>query len=432
MHPEETVAQPNTRPERPAQQTTHTQASDPGSTHGRQRRFWLALLLMVGVTLGCTVADFFEQEAPTPVPTRTLFPTFTPTPESLGGVIIVTPPLMGTPGVIVVPEGTDPQSILPTLWPPPPTPTPMTPVDEIAPGETVEPGILPTVTETESPIPTITETETPTPTPSITPTPFVMVESGLVALRSGPGVEFPLVAQLGPNIPIAITGQNPEGSWYQLCCVNGGEVWVASTHVLVNNDPRAVALFVAGTPPSPTPTFPPTPTGTPTFTPTATPYPFLRSIGPQFFPTSNNFITIWVKLHVGTLRLFTGCDPEGVTEAKEAPAEGYFLQVLFEGFERPSTSGTQPSAGEFACSAAVGAGNRFEYNLKYEYQPPDPRSIVVGPLTPTPHPAELIGTGEWTIFVMDGAGNQLSDEVTFTTQPGNNNREIYVGWERVR
>lgn len=428
MRLEETVAQPATTPVGLAQKVPDVQACSPEAAMGRQRRFWLALLLMVALTLGCTVANFFEREAPTPVPTRTLFPTFTPTPESLGGIIIVTPPLMGTPGVIIVPEGTNPQSILPTLLP---LPTP-TPAVGIEPAETAPPGVAPTATETELPTPTITETETPSPTPSVTPTPFIIVESGLVALRSGPGVEFPLVAQLGPNIPIAITGQNPEGSWYQLCCVNGGVVWVAGSHVLVNNDPRAVALFAPGTPPSPTPTFPPTPTGTPTFTPTATPYPFVRSIGPQFFPTNNNFITIWVKLHVGTLRLFTGCDPEGVTEAKEAPAEGYFLQVLFEGFERPSTSGTRASAGEFACSAAVGAGNRFEYNLKYEYQPPDPRSITVGPLTPTPHPAELIGTGEWTIYVMDGAGNQLSDEVTFTTQPGNNNREIYVGWERVR
>lgn len=431
MNLEETVAQPVTTPDDTAPKPIQIKTGSPQTVAGRQRRFWLALLLMLGVTLGCSAADFFEREAPTPAPTRTLFPTFTPTPESLGGIIIVTPPLMGTPGVIVVPEGTDPQSILPTLLPPPiPTATP--PATGETPVETTSPGILPTVTETELPTATITETETPSPTPSVTPTPFVVVESGLVALRSGPGVEFPLVAQLGPNIPIAITGQNPEGSWYQLCCVNGGEVWVAGSHVLVNNDPRAVALFVPGTPPSPTPTFPPTPTGTPTFTPTATPYPFQRSIGPQFFPTNNNFITIWVKLHVGTLRLFTGCDPEGVTEAKEAPAQGYFLQVLFEGFERPSSTGTQASAGEFACSAAVGAGNRFEYNLKYEYHPPDPRSIVVGPLTPTPQAAQLIGTGEWTIYVMDGAGNQLSEPVTFTTQPANNNREIYVGWERVR
>lgn len=377
----------------------------------RRRRFWLALTVMLSVTLGCSAADFFDRPAPTPAPTRQLAPTFTPTPESLQGVIIVTPPFRGTPGVIIVPEGTDPLDVLPTLLPPAEAPATTGPAADAT--------LSAEATETAAPTETPTElaTETPTYTPSITPTPFAVVESGLVALRRGPGVEFPMVAQLGPNIPIAITGQNPQGDWYQLCCVNGEAVWVVGAHVQVNNDPRAVTLLVAGTPPSPTPTEPPTPTGTPTDTPTATPYPFIRSIGPQFFPTNNRFISIWVKLHIGTLRLFTNCDPDLQTPDKEAPAPGYFLRVLFNDFERPPTNGVQMSAGEFSCSAAVGAGNRFEYNLKYEYQPPDPRTISVGPLTPTPSAEDLIGNGEWTIYIIDGAGNQLSDPVTFTTQP---------------
>jgi hypothetical protein len=397
----------------------------------RQHRFWLALGLLLLVSLACSAADLFERPAPTPLPTRTLAPTFTATPESQQGVIIVTPPFQGTPGVIIVLPGMDTSNLIPL----PPTLTPTPVPTELAAEATASavPTESPSPTETESPTPTMTPTDTPVPTPTITPTPYIVVESGLVALRSGAGVEFPLVAQLGPNIPIAITGQNPEGNWYQLCCVNGTTVWVAAAHVRVGNDPRAVALLVAGTPPSPTPTFPPTPTGTPTFTPTATPYPFLRSIGPQFFTTENKFITIWVKLHIGTLRSFTGCEPENLTTVdKESAAPGYFLEVLFNGFPRPATNGTQQSTPKFACSAAVGAGNRFEYNLKYEWKPPDPRSIVVGPLTPTPSAEDLIGTGTWEIFVKDGAGNQLSDSVTFTTQNANTNREIYVGWERVR
>jgi hypothetical protein len=407
-----------------------------GQTAQAQRqRFWVALLVMLATTLGCSAADFLERPAPTPAPTRTLAPTFTPTPPSLQGVIIVTPPVAGTPGVIIVPEGADIEDLLPTLLPPtavipPPAETGAipgeTPVTSPVPVETATSTILPSET------PTITPTETPSPTPTITPTPFVVVQSGLVALRTGPGVEFPLYAQLGPGIPIAITGQNPEGTWYQLCCVNGQTVWVAASHVLVNNDPRTVALLIGGTPPSPTPTPPPTATGTATMTPTATPYPFQRTIGPQFFPTDNKFITIWAKLHIGPLRLFTGCDPDNVTADKEAPAEGYFLRVLFEGFERPATNGVQASGDEFSCSASVGAGNRFEYNIKYEYHPPDPRTIAVVPPTPTRSAEELIGTGTWTVYIIDGAGNQLSDAVTFTSQPGNPNREIYIGWERIR
>ena len=34
--------------------------------------------------------------------------------------------------------------------------------------------------------------------------------------------------------------------------------------------------------------------------------------------------------------------------------------------------------------------------------------------------------------VVDGAGNQLSDAVTFTVAPSNPNREVYIAWIRTR
>jgi hypothetical protein len=36
------------------------------------------------------------------------------------------------------------------------------------------------------------------------------------------------------------------------------------------------------------------------------------------------------------------------------------------------------------------------------------------------------------VYVTDCAGHQLSDAVTFTTAPSNPNREVYIGWARVR
>lgn len=401
-------------------------------------RGWLAFCLLFVAMLGCSTADLFQRQVATPIPTRALAPTFTPTPVEMGGIIIVTPPFNGTPGVIIVPEGTDPRDVIPI--PPTPTPTPLSTEAVIALTETAQPTNSPIPTETATPTPTFTPTNTATPTPTTTATPFISVESGFVALRSGPGVEFPLVAQLGPDIPIAITGQNPEGTWYEICCVNATAVWVASTHVLVNNDPRAVALRVGGTPPTPTPTLPATPTGTPTPTFTATPYPFQRTFfepsrsafEPKFFPTNNEFVTIWVKLYIGTLRVPVNCDPENTTPNREVPAAGYYIRVLFNNFERPPTNGVQASAPKFECSASPGFGNRFEYNLKYEYVPPDPRTLNIPAPTPTPARVTLIGDGTWTVYVIDGAGNQLSDPYTFTTQSGNIYREVYVAWERVR
>jgi hypothetical protein len=306
----------------------------------------------------------------------------------------------------------DPTLFMPTLVPTPAPPvageTPLPPGQEpatpIGPGD--EQPLLPTAT----PVPTVTAI----------PTPYVLVESGLVSLRTGPGVAFPLVAQLGPGIPIAIIAQSPEGDWFQLCCVNGGNVWVAATHVQIVNDAGGVPLNTGDPPPPPTPTviFTETPTLTPT--PTATLFPFDRYIGPQFFPTENEYLTIWVKLFVGT-------------PPTEDPAEGYYLKVLFEGLDRPSTNGTQPSANELYAVGVPGTGySNLTFNLKYEYRPPDPQSL--GPSDPSSSRTreELIGTGDWRVYVVDGAGNQLSDVVEFRTAPDNPNREIYIAWARVR
>jgi hypothetical protein len=224
-----------------------------------------------------------------------------------------------------------------------------------------------------------------------------------------------LLAQLGPNIPIAMVGRNVEATWWEICCISGQPAWVASQHVVIVNDASSIQPSLAGPPPSATPT--PTPTITPTVTPTptATPYPFQRAIGPQFFPTNNEFLTIWVKLFVGT-------------PPTEAPAEGYFLTVKFEGFERPNAAGDRASVGVFEQSAPPGSGSRVSYNYKYEYRPPDPKSLDPNS---TQTPLQLIGTGTWSLYVSDGAGTQLSPEVTFTTAPSNPNREIYVGFVRV-
>ncbi len=372
-------------------QTPFSPAADPGQRELPfllRRGVLIPLAVWLFLALGCSATTLVQQRPQvTALPTRTLAPTFTPTPEVIPQVIVITPPAGETPGVIIVPEGVQPQIIVE----PPPTAT-FTPTPPPA-----------------TPTPTPTSTNTPTTTPTATPTPYVEIVAGLVSLRSGPGVAYPLVAQLGPGVPVALVGRNPEGTWYQICCVNGQSVWVAARHVTVYNDISQLPLVSAGPPPTPTAT----PTATLTPTPTPYLYPFELAIGPQFFPTNNPFLTIWVKLFIG--------EPPN-----EVAAEGYYLKVLFEGFERPSAYGNMPSMDHFELSAPPGAGNSVEYNLKYEYHPPD-LSDQGGPSA-----IEALGTGEWTVFVIDGAGNQLSAPVTFTTAPWNPNREIYIGWRRVR
>lgn len=417
---------------------------------------WIVLSLFVLATLGCAAGDLFARPTPTPPPTRIVAPTFTPTPDFIQGIVVVTPPNQGTPGVIVIPPGVDPRSVIPipetptfTVTPTPtpgsPTPTqttePVTPaVVIIAPTETpteeavlfpmptaspttfISPILVPTVLlATDTPVPTPTATPTialPTSTPTITPTPFVVVANGLVSLRSGPGPDYPLVAQLGPNIPVAITGQNPEGTWYEICCVNGGPVWVAKAHVQTVNDASQALLIVSGPAPTVTPTGTATSTPTITPTPTATPYGFQVIEGPIYFPSGNEMLTLWAKITAG---------------GGSVPLPGYYVKVLFRNrtdgssFEsRPNTRGEAPSTDTFEYNVPPGpaSGNRVQFNYKFEFLPPDPKAE--DPKS-TLTRASLMD-GYWRIFVVDGAGNQLSDIIEFNTLAGNTNREIYVAW----
>lgn len=400
----------------PPDHSITTNASAAITLRWQRRRFLLvAFAVLLFVTLGCSVSDLLARPTETPVPTRPPAPTFTPTPETILPLVIVTPPHDGTPGVIIVPSGVDPNQVVALPTTATPTPTPSATFNALA------SPIPPTLTST--PIPSDTPLPTFTPPPSLTPTPFVAIASGAIDLRTGPGVQYPLVYQLGPNIPVPLIGRNQEGTWWQLCCVSGATVWVAATHVQVHNNPEAVPVVGANPPPPPTPTVPPTPTGTATPTPIATLYPFERAKGPEFYSTNNEFLVIWAKLYVGA---------PGGAENLEAPAPGYFLKVKFEGFNRPNTSAERPSADEFditAKGASSGAGNRVKYNYKYEYRPPDPEA---GDTNGQRTRLQLLGTGTWTVYVVDGAGNQLSDPVTFTTSPDNDRREVYIAWIRLR
>ncbi|MCC6168194.1 MAG: hypothetical protein IT329_13285 [Caldilineaceae bacterium] len=403
---------------------------------------------MFAALLGCAAGDLLARPTLTPPPTRPPAPTFTPTPGFVQGLVVVTPPTAGAPGVIVVPPGVDPRSLIPlpetptptvtaTATPLPPSPTPTatrTPLPGALSPLDVTPAVVgilippPSDTPTPIPAPTIAPTETPVPLPTepptSTPTPYVVVATGLVSLRNGPGVEFPLVAQLGPDIPIAIIGRNPEGTWYQICCVNGGSVWAATSHVQVVNDTTEVVLVLAETPPTSTPTDTPTNTPTITLTPTGTPYPFQVAEGPLYFPTTNERLSVWVKVFA-------------LAGSAQVPLPGYFLHVQFRNrpdgssFEtRPNTKGEAPSTDffEYNVPPGPGSGNRVQFNYKYEFLPPNPKET-----DPNTSATRLtLIDGYWRIYLTDGSGTQLSDAIEFDTLTNNNNREVFVAWVQMR
>jgi hypothetical protein len=171
--------------------------------------------------------------APTAVPTRTPFPTFTATPA------------------------TAPQ---PTATPAPAQPEPAAPA-----------AAAPAAPVTE-PSPTATPAQ-PTPAPA-----RLTITSDLVNVRGGPGTDFGLVGTAATGESFAVTGRNEAGDWWQICCVNGQPGWVFGELATVEN---AAAVALASDLPAAAPQEPPaqapaeapaeTPAEAPAEAPTAAP-----------------------------------------------------------------------------------------------------------------------------------------------------------------
>jgi uncharacterized protein YgiM (DUF1202 family) len=164
------------------------------------------------------------------------------------------------------------------------------------------PNRLPTLTRT--PLPTLTPTTDPSapttpvaaavavvpPTLALTPTPMLppplspvtepvvvpgqtdgsAILTALVGIniRTGPGVDYPIVGKLTENQSAQIMGKNPEGTWWQIVYPpdSGNPAWVSgdTQYSMASN---VEAVQIAQLPP------PPPPTATPTNLPPAPPTP---------------------------------------------------------------------------------------------------------------------------------------------------------------
>ncbi len=272
-----------------------------------------------------------------------------------------------------------------------PTPTPSPPPPVLVPTATPTPTPSPTTVPTPTWTPTPTETPVPTPTPEPpTPTPIPVPQARAreeqVNVRAGPGVTFPRIGQIGRGEVYDILATNLERSWYQICCLpNGQEGWVNGALVEITGPTEFLAVLDIPTPP---PTEPPPPTDTPEPTPTPAPL-FYRGEGPIFMPTTNDWVTLWIKVY----------DRFG------SPLPGWRLQIRRNGVVYATTP---PSRDVLEYSAPPGFGNRKLYNLKYEIPAP--------------------GIADWEVYLIDNNGQIQSPIVPFTTTPTNPNREIYIAF----
>ena len=160
-------------------------------------RIWLAIGLMLSaVTLaGCSFGRIARGPAPTPVPTKTLRPTFTHTPVKQAAAPLATPAPSGA-------VAQAPTAVLPTA----------------APATAAPP--------TETPAP-------PTPEPSPTPkSASFTVASTTVNVRGGPGTNYDVLGRLQQGQTYPVTGKNAAGDWWQFD-YNGRSGWVSGQNVNV-------------------------------------------------------------------------------------------------------------------------------------------------------------------------------------------------------
>ncbi len=249
------------------------------------------------------------------------------------------------------------------------------------------------------------------PAPSGPQVPAV-VNSDLVNVRTGPGTDQPIVATITNGQAIDLIGQNQEGDWWQVCCVDGQTGWVFYAYMTAQG--ATDALPVVGEAPQPAPTTPPPPTAAPPAAaaapaapvevaqpqpPTATPAP-TATAAPAFafnlaaqeqFPEGNDLVRIYLYVYQG-----------------DQAFEGYSLHVSKDGVEVPVSAKSAANAG-FTWPVA-NPRQRFQ-NMKVEF--------------PNMQPG-----GVWEIQLIDGSGAKVGPPAVFNLEPGDPDRELYLRYEK--
>ncbi len=117
---------------------------------------------------------------------------------------------------------------------------------------TATPVATPTPTHTPTPVPTPTPEFTPTPAPTPTPNKPQIIVNSTYNVRAGPGSNYARAGQVTAGQTLDIVAKNPDGTWWQVCCVDGKQVWIKAGLAPAQGPTGAVAV-AANIPPTPTP-----------------------------------------------------------------------------------------------------------------------------------------------------------------------------------
>lgn len=341
----------------------------------RQRIFCFTSLLMIAFLVsGCGLL-FGSGPEPTPtvVEQRALVPTFTPT---------TAPP----------PE---PPTATPT--PLPPAPTAVLTTTQPVTNTQVTTQTTQAITQTTAPI-----TKTQPVTSTTAPKAKLLISTDIANARLGPGTDYGLGGTATKDQEFEITGKTQAGDWWQVCCVNGQEVWIfgelaqvqntETVPVITNLPPKPVLVAATPAPAAPAPT--PTPAPQQVQAPAA-PDPcagiggdgckFKLRNGPKFAPNGG-----------GELKLQLAFIHSGI-EGGQAQGS-YFVALFKDGQKLPIPD----SVRSIALTKQQGALGQYNYEFK----------LGTGNI-----PGNNVA-GNYVIHVLDGNGERDSKDFAFTVPDG--------------
>lgn len=338
----------------------------------------LVLLLVAMMAAGgCGLLIGTGPEAtPTPVEVRQLVPTFTPTPIDAA-----------------TPIPTE------TVAPPPPTEAPATTVVE---EEAADEAAAEEVAAAEP-------TATPAPQAQLT------ITQAQVNVRLGPGTEYGLAGEATQGQSFEIIGKNQQGDWWQVCCVNGQQVWVfAQLATAANADAVPVVTDLPARPVAQAPTLAPPPQ--PQEQPTPTPEPQVEAPPPPAADPCANIGGDGCKFRVTGGPAFA---PNGGTELKlqfmfkhsgdgNRPQGSYFVALFKDGQKLPISDGIRSQV-DVRQKGMLG-----EYN--YEYK------VGLNNI-----PGNNVA-GNYVLYVLDGNGERDSQDVGFTVPDGQG--EVWIEFDQ--
>lgn len=232
---------------------------------------------------------------------------------------------------------------------------------------------------------------TATPIPAMPTEPVFYVLTNGANLRSGPGTNYPTAGTTGAGQKFNLVGRN--GEWW---AIDAGPTvaWIYGPLGRTEGDISAIPFRDAPYMPAPTPV----PTEPPA-TPVPTPAPsFAYAIEQVRRHPEANTVAIYAYIADGSNAvgdLYLWVTHSGATY-RSGPSSG-----LIAGMTKPS----QPESPD-----------NLAYNAKIDF----PNFIY-----PT-----LASAGEWTVTLVDGNNQALSDTTTFFVAQGDDKREIYLRYAK--